>query len=172
MAPFHEFAKDLDVAITWYREHINLNDPTNSLKMVFGTCQSSRDIVIRLKRFMEKDPKKYSGIKHEILNMKTFIDEHEHTFDEFEQDKKVFDQLIVAFKAKLNGKPVSQSAAAVQKVNAIIISDDDSDGDSAAGAGRAMHGAGFLFVVYENELALYVPPAPPAIPLSAGGGPA
>jgi hypothetical protein len=72
MAPYHEFAKTYDAATTWYREHISSNDPANMVQ-VFGTCQSSRDIVNRLFRFMEKDRKNYLAIKNEILTMRTFI---------------------------------------------------------------------------------------------------
>jgi hypothetical protein len=138
MKPFHEFAKNLDAAITWYREHIAAYQ---DLKLVFGTCQSSRDIVNKLKRFMDKDPKNYSGIKTEILHMMTFIDQNEHMFDEFEQDKKVFDKLIVTFKAKLKGLQVTLPVSRSPR-EAIIIPDDDDD-KAPGGAAGAVHSPGF-----------------------------
>jgi hypothetical protein len=131
MQPYHLFNDQYLKAVTWYIER----NPDSDIRMVFGTCQSSRDIVDKLARFMEQEPKKYSGIRNMMQEMQRFITDHKVEFDQFEHDKRCFDKLIDQFKAK--------KQAVRARVPAIIIDDDLSADDADDAPGRKTHVAGF-----------------------------
>jgi hypothetical protein len=141
MAPYHQFNEKYHEALKLYIErNPTLRNPGDT-RMVFGTCQSSRDIVNKLARFMEQEPEKYSGIKITIQQMQKFLTDQKDKLDQFEKDKRCFDELIDTFRiypvmrtAKKQAVTVSDSRVPAP-VRAIMIPDDLlSEDDDALGA--------------------------------------
>ena len=117
------------------------------LSIIKGHCQQAVQVHGKRPEELLSDQKRDPD--HEDVHH-----EHKATFDQFEQDKKVFDKLVATYKAKLNGSDPRLAISEPSVMQAIII-DSDSDDDNSQNA--AATGAGGAGAGGSSRPAVYVP---------------